>query len=71
VVKPYKKILTYAAAKNTLQLITESYAASYTDIRFHMVSPPNLEGGKVKSQKGECVPPQTVAAEIFNVIDQR
>ena len=71
VVKPYKKILTYASAKNTLQLITKSYAALYTNIRFHMVSPPTLEGAKIKSQKSDCIPPSTVAAEIFRVITQQ
>lgn len=70
IVRPYKKILTYAAAKNTLQLITQSYAALYPDIRFHMVSPPTLEGAKVKSQKGDRVSPQTVAAEVFDVINR-
>jgi NAD(P)-dependent dehydrogenase (short-subunit alcohol dehydrogenase family) len=65
IVRPYKKILTYAAAKNALQLLTESYAARYNDIRFHMVSPGTLLGAEVTPKQGKKVSPQSVAREIF------
>lgn len=67
VVKPYKKILTYAAAKNALQLMTESFAAGYGNIRFHMVSPGTMIGAHVSSTggEGEPVSPQSVAREVY------
>ncbi len=68
VVKPYKKILTYAAAKNALQLTTESFAAQYKNIRFQVVSPHTMLGAKVKSKTGEVVTPQSVAQEIYEKI---
>lgn len=67
-VKPYKKILTYAAAKNALQLLTESFAAEYDAVRFNMVSPTTLTGAKVKSQKGEHVSPESVAGKVYKTI---
>lgn len=67
-VKPYKRILTYAAAKNALQLMTESFAARYSSLRFHMVSPTTLTGAAVKFKKGEHVSPESVAGEVFEVI---
>lgn len=67
-IKPYKKILSYAAAKNALLLITKSYAGTYPHIRFNMVCPPTLEGAAVKSQKGKEISPAGVALEIYEVL---
>ncbi|MDQ1350805.1 MAG: 3-oxoacyl-[acyl-carrier protein] reductase [Acidobacteriota bacterium] len=67
-VKSYKKILTYAAAKNALQLMTESFAARYESIGFHLVSPATMEGAKIKSKDGKQVSPQSVALEVFEKI---
>ncbi len=69
IVKPYKKILTYAAAKNALQLMTESFAAMYRNIGFHLVSPSTMEGAKVKSKEGKQISPQSVALEIYEKIN--
>lgn len=68
VIKPYKKILTYAVAKNALQLMTESFAANYPNIRFQMISPSTLIGAKVKQRTGEQISPQVVAQEVFDKI---
>lgn len=68
IVKPYKKILTYAAAKNALRLMTESFAARYENIGFHLVSPATMEGAKVKSKEGKQVTPQAVALEVYEKI---
>ncbi len=68
IVKPYKKILTYAAAKNALQLLTESFAQRYEKIAFSLVSPHTMEGAKVPSKKGKQVSPQSVALEIYEKI---
>jgi NAD(P)-dependent dehydrogenase (short-subunit alcohol dehydrogenase family) len=67
-VKPYQKILTYAAAKNALQLMTESFAARYQNIRFQMVSPATMIGAEVKSTGGEQVSPQSVARQVYEKI---
>lgn len=67
-VKPYKKILTYAAAKNMLQLITESFDAHHDDVRIHLYSPPTMVGAEVKAPGGEKKSPETVAREIFELI---
>ena len=68
IVKPYKKILSYAAAKNALQLITKSYAGKHAPIRFNMVNPPTLKGAAVKSQQGESVSPDRAAQEIYEAL---
>lgn len=67
-VKAYKKILSYAAAKNALQLITQSFSAQYKNIRFHMAAPPTLEGAAVKAKRGHTVTPQSVAEGIYKVV---
>lgn len=69
-VRPYKKILTYAAAKNALQLLTQSFAVEYPEIGFHMVPVPGLEGAAVKSPQKNPVPPKTVAEEILQLVKE-
>ena len=68
IIKPYKKILSYAAAKNALLLITKSYAGAYQHIRFNMVCPPTLEGADVALKKGKIISPKKVASEIFTLL---
>lgn len=67
-VRAYKKILTYAAAKNALQLLTQSFAVEYPEIRFHMALVPGLEGAEVKSPQKNAVPPKTAAEEIYQLV---
>ena len=64
-IKPYKKILSYAAAKNALLMVTRSYALAFPATRFSMVSPGTLEGAAVKLQKGNPLAPLQVAREIY------
>lgn len=69
IIKPYKKILTYAAAKNSLLLITKSFDKEYGHIRFNMVSPATLKGAAVKLHKGKVVfSPAKVAQEVYRVL---
>jgi len=68
IIKPYKKILAYAAAKNALLLITESFAEKNKAIRFNMVCPATLAGAAVKMQKGQTVSPEKVAQEIHEIL---
>lgn len=67
-IKPYKKILSYAAAKNALLLVTRSFAETFKHIRFHMVSPPTLLGAEVQLPRGEKMSPVEVAREIYETM---
>lgn len=66
--RAYKKILTYAAAKNALRLVTTSFQKQYPGIDFYMVSPPTLEGAAVRSKSGKKVSPETAAKEVYELI---
>jgi NAD(P)-dependent dehydrogenase (short-subunit alcohol dehydrogenase family) len=66
--RAYKKILTYAAAKNALRLMTMSFQKQYPGIHFHMVSPPTLEGAEVRSKSGKKVSPEIVAKEVYELV---
>lgn len=66
--RAYKKILTYAAAKNALRLLTTSFQKQYPGIHFHMVSPPTMIGAEVRSKSGKKVSPESVAREIYDLI---
>jgi NAD(P)-dependent dehydrogenase (short-subunit alcohol dehydrogenase family) len=68
VIKPYKKILPYAAAKNSLLLITRSFAENYNHVRFKMVCLPTLKGAAVKLKKGKEVSPLQAAQEIYETL---
>jgi NAD(P)-dependent dehydrogenase (short-subunit alcohol dehydrogenase family) len=67
-IKPYKKILSYAAAKNSLLLITRSYAENYKHIRFNMVCPATLAGAAVESTGGKQTSPVKTAQEIYETL---
>jgi NAD(P)-dependent dehydrogenase (short-subunit alcohol dehydrogenase family) len=66
--RAYKKILTYAAAKNALRLMTTSFQKQYPGIDFHMFSPPTMTGAEVRSKSGRKVAPESVAKEIYDLI---
>ena len=66
--KAYKKILSYAAAKESLLLITKSFAEYFPEIRFNLVSPTTLSGAAVKLSTGKQISPRLVAREIFQII---
>ena len=69
-IKAYKKILTYAAAKNALLLMTEAFKKQYPGIRFNMYSPVTLEGAAVASKSSDVqrVSPEYAAGEILRLI---
>ena len=67
-IKAYKKILTYACAKNSIFLLTKSFAKQYINICFNVVSPKTLEGASVKLKKGIKVSPRKFAVKIYNII---
>lgn len=66
--RAYKKILTYAAAKNALRLMTTSFQKQYPGIDFHMVSPPTMTGAEVRSKSGRKVSPESVAKRIYELV---
>ena len=66
--RAYKKILTYAAAKNALRLMTTSLQKQYPGVSFHIVSPPTLQGAEVRTKSSKEVPPESVAKEIYDLI---
>lgn len=67
-IKPYKKILSYAAAKNSLLLITRSYSENYKHIRFNMVCPATLAGAAFESAGGKKTSPVKAAQEIYETL---
>lgn len=69
-IKAYKKILTYAAAKNALLLLNESFAGQYPGIRFKMVSLATLEGARFesKSSSRNRVSPASAAEAIYRLL---
>ena len=67
-IKAYKKILTYACAKNSILLLTKSFAKQYKKIYFDVVSPKTLEGASVKLKMGVKISPQKFAVKIYNTI---
>ena len=69
--EPYKKILSYAVAKNGLLLLTQSLAAKHKHIRFNMVSPSTIQGAKVKLRKAEEVSAASVAKKIYDLITKK
>jgi NAD(P)-dependent dehydrogenase (short-subunit alcohol dehydrogenase family) len=67
-IMPYRKVLTYAVAKNSLLLVTKSFAGHYRDIRFNMVSPVSISGSKSILKKGRTVSSGRVARRIYDII---
>lgn len=67
--KAYKKILTYAAAKNAMELMTQSFKAAYPDIGFETVPLPALEGAQVPSKTGVAMTPEKAAQHIRRLLD--
>ena len=70
-VRPYRRILGYAMAKNALPLLARSLAAAYPGVRFNVFSPPTLAGAAVPAPGLPAVPPAKVAARIFQVMKYR
>ncbi len=67
-IRPYKKILAYAAAKNALLLMTKSFEQQYPHIRFFTMPMPTLEGAAVQSPSPVRISPEVAARQILNLI---
>jgi NAD(P)-dependent dehydrogenase (short-subunit alcohol dehydrogenase family) len=70
-IRPYKKILGYAMAKNALLLLSRSLAAAYPGVRFNVFSPPSLAGAALLPPSARPVAPALVAERIFRVMRGR
>lgn len=63
-IRPYRKILTYAAAKNALLLLTQSFQKNYPQVHFTMIPLPSLAGAAVPAENKIPISPTTIAKEI-------
>ena len=52
-IRPFKRVLTHACAKNALLLLTFSLAGEYPDLNVNMVSFPSLPGARIPAPEGE------------------
>lgn len=69
--RPYRKILAYAMAKNSLLLLSRSLAAAHPDVRFNVFSPPTLAGAAVRYPGAEPAAPAAAAAAILRLVQRR
>ena len=70
-VRPYREILPYAMAKNALLSLVKSYARAFPDIRFNLVSPPNLAGSTFQRRDGPVVRAEDVASRIRKIVTSK
>ncbi len=68
--QPYKKIVSYAMAKNAIISLSNSFASQYPGIRFHLVKPSTMKGARVKAKDGVEVSPHTIASYIREILTQ-
>lgn len=66
--RSYRKILTYAMAKQNLLSLTLSLAGAHQQVCFNMVSPGTMEGAAVKAPGVKPVPPDRVASETVKLL---
>lgn len=64
----YRKIVSYASAKNTMLLMTKSFQDSYSHVKFHIYSTPTLKGAKIQPKNSKEVPPDLVAKDIYHLL---
>ncbi|MCU0237174.1 MAG: SDR family oxidoreductase [Acidobacteria bacterium] len=67
-IRPFKKILGYAMAKNALLLLGRSLAAVHPQVRFSVFSPPSLAGAALLPPAARPVAPARVAERIFRIM---
>jgi NAD(P)-dependent dehydrogenase (short-subunit alcohol dehydrogenase family) len=67
-IRPYRKILGYAMAKNALLLLNRSLAAVHPGVRFRVFSPPTLAGAALMPPAARPVAPTAVADRIYQIV---
>ncbi|MDY0297969.1 MAG: SDR family oxidoreductase [Acidobacteriota bacterium] len=68
-IRPYRKVLTHAAAKNALLLLVLSLAGEHPGIRFNMVSPSTLAGARVVDPDHEPLDAAVAATAIADILE--
>jgi len=66
--RAYQRILTYAAAKNALLLMTRAFARAYPETVFDIYPLPVLEGARVIPPGASAVSPADAAGAIMNML---
>lgn len=69
--RPFRKVLAFAMAKNSLPLLVRSLAAVHPRVRFNVFSPPTLAGAAVRHPAVKPVAPGEVAARIRRIVRGR
>jgi NAD(P)-dependent dehydrogenase (short-subunit alcohol dehydrogenase family) len=69
--RPFRKILAFAMAKNALLLLSRSLAAVHPGIRFNVFSPPTLAGADIRHPQVKPVAPEIVAARVRRIVQGR
>lgn len=67
-VRPYRKVLAFAMAKNALLLLSCSLAAVHPDVHFNVFSPPTLVGAAIRHPRVKPVTPEIVAAKARRIM---
>lgn len=68
-IKGYKNILSYAMAKNSTMMLTESFSLAYPETIFKNAFPPPLKGAMVKGKSRSEISPEDFAQSVFHLID--
>ncbi len=69
--KPYKKILTYTIAKNSLLDMIVSLKEIYNDVDFKILSFTQIEGADYEVKSLPSIPSKELAKEIFKLLKSR
>ena len=63
--RAYRKIVTYAAAKNALSLMTQALQLQYPQVQFIIEPLRTLENAEVSPKGHQIISPETAAGEIY------
>lgn len=66
-IRPFRKVLAFAVAKNALPLLSRSLAEIHPGVRFNVFSPPTLAGAAVRHPRVKPVAPEKVAARACRI----
>ena len=66
--KPYRNILSYAAAKNALWLVTLAWSEKFAPVNVNMGSPVSIAGAEYERSLGPVIPPERAAEELYRIL---
>jgi NAD(P)-dependent dehydrogenase (short-subunit alcohol dehydrogenase family) len=67
-VRPFRKVLAFAMAKNALPLLSRSLADAHPGVRFNVLSPPTLAGAAIRHPRVKPIAPEKVAARACRIV---